>query len=99
MNSKIDFCQPFKSNLAVITKNINYKPGLTDGAPRKNNMTAIYKMKTVDDKPKSDNRCTGLMSCNTNTQKEFDPGTASTPVKLHKPEQQQTVSRVGRLDL
>ena len=62
-------------------------------------MTAANNKKKTVDENNSNNKCTNLMGSQTTKQTEFDPGRASTPVKLHTEQQQQTVSLARELNL
>ena len=69
LNSKIDFCQPMRTNLAVISKSNNIKPGIIDIQTETTEKKAVCqeqtdinkctKMKTVDENSLTD-RCTDV---------------------------------------
>ena len=71
LNSKIDFIQPLRANLATLTKNINVKPGQTNTCPtKKARRTVKRKRRLKDDQIPS--------------KSTFDPKWKSTPTKAQK---------------
>ena len=98
LNSKIDFCQPLRTNLAVISKNINITPGRIDkptNNPRQlNTDSSTSNFQTADNnqtvkKTRTDRKIIkGIRRINGDNQtiptSQFTPRATSTPTKSHK---------------